>query len=734
MATADDIVQEMLDRQGDLNAASEELADSLRMAARASGGSTSATDKQTTGAIKNASSFDQLDAAVQGSRDEQEAYMNIVTASGEVWDAMTGTVKMATKVLADMTTDLLGGEGFGMFKKMIDPIANVMESLGAVVGDLVGSMFKVFGDVGVIGGAMETVGSAAESAGEALGKVAAAAFKFVATIALESAEQLWNMFEGAASAGLLVNDGLHQMLINADALNLSTEEYTKLIQSQAKNLATFGGSVAAGAKQLTLVANASADHNRELRGLGISYQEQAEQTSEFMESMARTGQLRAMSDKDVADASFEYMKNLRVVSALTGKSAEDMKKDRDAALQNLAFQAKLAKMEPAVRTEMEAALGALPEGMQQAFKESVIFGKVMTDTGAIVSGSAEYIENFANSVANGTANFDDAFQTFRTDMKNAAPELRANLEGLAAAGMAELIGQGNAVTSSINESSAALLRVLSNVEAGTEFDVETAKSAGKRAGESVDNIIEMMDTQRELMLTILKEAEKRLPETSGILNSLTKGVAALFDKIQTAAEPGGALGTATDFVDGAMTTIKGIFETVKQVILDTMAAGLEAFQKVSKIIDDIVASETFQYFFGADIDPIEQSKKLSAAGDAAILNPSKENLEAVQEKQRGATVEQILKTEKDMATSGVSNRANLNVENMQKEIDSLRALINAEETGGPKQTTGEYIGMGFDTRNEQLDELIEEMKGMKAQQVTANANLEKLKQSVDLTQ
>lgn len=613
------------DLMGNITGAIEEFAESLNKLIKTSKKSSSVMHDETDKRIASASSFDSLNDVVRDTTDEQEDYLKVVEASIAVWGSMTSAVSTAATVLMDMTKSALGGEGFDMFKSMIDPISKMMESLGKVVGSVVGGMFKLGGDLPFIGGLFEGFGSAIEGAGEALGKMAAAAFKFVATLTLDAVEQLWNMFEGTASAGLLVANGMHEMLDSAKALNLTTQEYTKLIQNQTANLSEFGGSVAGGAKQLKAVAKASADHNQELRGLGISYQEQAEMTSEFMSSLQRTGQLTLMTTTQIADASFEYMKNLRIISALTGKTAENMKKDRDAALSNLAFQSKLAQMDPAIRKEMESALAGMPEGMQQAFKESVIFGKVMTDTGAIVSGASVYIEKFANSIANGETTFQDAFTNFRADLKENGPELRKNILGLAAAGMAELLGRGNVITSSINEFSESLLRQLAIAEGSLIDDVAKTGAAGKTAGESITSVIEMMDTQRELMHAILSEAEKRMGPLATILVGITKNVKSVFETVSKQVDSGA--------VSAGIESVKGMTEGIVTTIKEAMEKVSKTMDATFQLIKDITDSGPFKLLFGkesraAGQDPGDETLSFDAvSGGAGKSKPFKQSID-----------------------------------------------------------------------------------------------------------
>ncbi len=571
-----------------------EFAENLLKSTNGLKNSTKAAGIETSSRVKNASSFNALSTALQGSVDEQEGYTDTVEASSKVWSNMTGAVSGVASVLMQMTNDLLGGEGFGMFKKMIDPIADVMESLGTVMGDLVGGLFKAFGDVSLIGGGMEVIGTAAEAAGKALGKVAAAAFKFVASIAIDAVEQLFNMFEGAASAGLLVTDGLNQMLTNARALNLTTQEYTDLIKSQAANMAIFGGSVAAGAAKLKSVAKYSEEFSVELRTLGITFTEQAELQSEAMTQWARTGQLRSMTDEQISDITVNYMKNLSVVSALTGKKADEMKAERDKMLQNMAIQAKLSTMTPEVQKELQAAMDFLGPEFQKAGGEVLLFQKVMSDVGAISTGADVFIQKFINSVADGSTKYDVALQTMLNDIKDSGPEIRARLISLKSASEAEWIGVGTPVTAAVQEAAFGFQKILSIAENGTADLVEKTKTAGEEQDQGVKDLMETMRAERDLMHIILEAAYDELPAIAKVLRNTTESVAKLFKKILEESKEGGMISDAKKKLTAGMDTLS-----------DMVACGASAFKKLSKMIDDIVASKTYKRFFGPET-PLQQ--------------------------------------------------------------------------------------------------------------------------------
>ena len=67
-----------------------------------------------------------------------------------------------------------------------------------------------------------------------------------------------------------------------------------------------------------------------------------------------------MSDQQLALQSAEYLKNLKAISSLTGKTVDEMKAEQKAAQNNLAFRNKLATMDADQQKEVMAAMAAVP--------------------------------------------------------------------------------------------------------------------------------------------------------------------------------------------------------------------------------------------------------------------------------------------------------------------------------------------------------------------------------------
>ena len=707
----DDQWDEFVEAIGDNTEATQILAENLKGASKTAGDSLNSLGDN---ADDLADDFDSMNNEVRDATDELEQFTETSNKLESAWKDVLKISNGIVTAFGNTTEQILAnGESFGVMKQFIDPMADAAGMVVKGLGEVAALGVGLGASIPLVGGGAAVAAESLRGLSKMAAEVITKLIKFGSNLVIDGIEQLWSMFEGAASAGVLFTNGLHEMNEQRGNLSLTTQEYTEVVKGNRDQLSVFGGSVGEGAKRLSEVGKESKVFNEELRAMGITYKEQAENTSDFMASLQRSGQLRLMNDKQIAEASAEYQRNLAVMSSLTGKSIDTLKQEREESLKNMAFQAKLAKMDPAVRAEMEEALTSMPAGMKQAFQESVIFGNVMTDTGAIVSGAAEYIEKFANSVANGEASNAEAFQAFRDDLKANAPRLRENLSDLAAAGMAELLGNGNAVTSSINTFSDSLYKEISRAENTAKGTVERMESTGSKQEESVKQILAGLDAQRQMqdkMLQLIEDealpiATKMFQRISEVMNEqLGKFVGWIKD-------PNSITDDARKKMNEVMSNlgVDGVLDSI-DATLDEMLIGLGIKEAPST---KGFAEDTIYDATGQRQDQIRTTQAVEIMADGKPLHQM--DLMGV----FGDDFRNNLENSKRLEAQATSNFADRKIAAMEAEIEKLQALVG---------TKNEDTSTGFfdnKTTVSEIDRLTAMIERFEEQQKIANEELKK---------
>jgi hypothetical protein len=209
----------------------------------------------------------------------------------------------------------------------------------------------------------------------------------------------------------------------------------------------------------------------ELRNLGYSLEEQAGLIAETMADLNRRGTARGMSDQQIASATAQYAQDLRTLSAITGEDAKSKMAAAKAAANQIAFQNKLAEMDPTVAAELERSMSAMTAQQKKDFMEMQLFGTVVNETGAIMMASnrgyANSMQQFNDAANEGSLTLEKA-SAIQAQNSQLALEDRKNLTS---------IGLAQAATGAFTEVANAGLEAMQNFQKFTTESVAAAKAA-----------------------------------------------------------------------------------------------------------------------------------------------------------------------------------------------------------------------------------------------------------------
>ncbi len=277
-------------------------------------------------------------------------------------DGVSATQLTNTVLNASIDVAAAGAMGLG---KTLTAVAPAMAALGPY---------------GVIAGVAATaVGYLAQTAGEAGGALA----KFAVEILSKEVEKTIKAFGSISAAGALFADGMTGVRLAARDARLPLEAFAAVISRQSATLAAAGLSVPLAVKKLGGALAAGGDGMRlKFQNLGFRIEEHGDLVAETMALMSQSGGPLRASNEEVAAETEKYAENLRIISAITG---EDGKKKMAAVQEQanqLAFQQKLAKMEPETRKAALEAMALMDSLQRKNFMELVNFGAVISADGA----------------------------------------------------------------------------------------------------------------------------------------------------------------------------------------------------------------------------------------------------------------------------------------------------------------------------------------------------------------
>lgn len=272
--------------------------------------------------------------------------------------------------------------------------------LGNVVGDLAASAFKTVGNLGNLAGSlMDGAGAASDLAGAfkdlplGLGLVASA---FQKLLQLQEAEL--ETYRQLTKAGVNFGGSLTTIRLEALSLGMTLEQFGSVISNNSVALASMGAGAEDGAKNFVKLAKdlRNSPMGEQLRALGFSAEETANGLANYIKMTGGRTAEEMRNTKGLSEAAGSYMKQLDMLSVITGKSREEQEKALQEAQQNAAFEAYLQTLDEDGRKKAMA-------GLAQAM---AVGGK-----GAVQSLQARLMN---------LPDITEASMTFRGTMQNAA--------------------------------------------------------------------------------------------------------------------------------------------------------------------------------------------------------------------------------------------------------------------------------------------------------------------------
>jgi hypothetical protein len=253
----------------------------------------------------------------------EEATSNLHKAQ----DDLVSNIKRGTgdlgKGMGRFAVDLAkGNTSFATLNPLIDIVANSMAALAKAIP---------FVGEGVAAGI----------------KAAAEASKFV----IDLMDKNLKAFQELSNSGALVSDGMTGVGRQLIASGMTLEGFKKIVKENGQTFASFGGTVGKGAGifadgvgMLTKKNGALSQAGLGLRALGLTADDIGENAAAFLEQEIRLGRGRQMTDKQLAEGTVRYTKELDLLQKVTGLSRQEIQKQQDALMSDSRYRATREEM------------------------------------------------------------------------------------------------------------------------------------------------------------------------------------------------------------------------------------------------------------------------------------------------------------------------------------------------------------------------------------------------------
>jgi hypothetical protein len=248
-----------------------------------------------------------------------EEYNNAVKSGSPVTAEMTARMKDATAGIKNYTAQLnaslksLGSSVLGIAKAMKDGEqgASVYNNSINAAADAIDAFASKFGFLGKIIGTMITAGA-----------------RYAAEVNKQS-DALFDAYKNLSSSGLSDAGGMRTIFDNMQKFGYGIEQLgdmTALLKANSKELAAFGGTAASGTKAFADAAGQiqRSDVGKSLQMLGKTPDEINKGVAMFVKQQQGIGVSSANINQNLAQKSADYVKQLDLLSKLTGDSAEGL--------------------------------------------------------------------------------------------------------------------------------------------------------------------------------------------------------------------------------------------------------------------------------------------------------------------------------------------------------------------------------------------------------------------------
>lgn len=199
--------------------------------------------------------------------------------------------------------------------------------------------------------------------------------------AIESTVQSFNQ---AAMSGAIFDGSVQEMIKSATDAGLTFEQFSNIIAKNSENLAFFEEGVSEGARRASEMGNYMARLVTQPGGLahlGFTLEEANDGMLSYLGVITRISRQEIRSNRDLAEQSGEYLKNLSAISILTGKTVDQLKQEAEQRMRDSRLRRFLAGMDPRDTARFNAMLSAMPESMRAAAIDIATTGTAMGTEG-----------------------------------------------------------------------------------------------------------------------------------------------------------------------------------------------------------------------------------------------------------------------------------------------------------------------------------------------------------------
>ena len=526
-----------------------------------------------------------LSKATKGAAKSAQGFASSTSGGAK---SMAGSAASATKALGK---GLVGAAGMGV-KGIIGVAgaakagAEALAGLTAAAAKMISDFANVGNDLGNAAGTLAPIPIIGPALSATLGAVASAA---TATT---------GAFKEAASSGATFGGSVNAMARSASQAGMTIKDFASLIASSGEGLLAFGSTTEGGAKNFSALSKEVRSTSSDLYAMGFGTKEINEGLVAYGKQMRMQGRSGTMTNAQLAAGAKGYMKELDLLSKVTGKSRKAIEDQMEATAADGQFRAAMAGLGPDVESSANSLINSMPTKELQDFaKDLLANGTATTENSRALMAqfpqlSAQFTALHKQTQSNVAISKEQSNQIMNIGRKEGPAALKRIKTAAAADESLHGVAASAAAFGRVNENGVLQgVKDQKNAAKATDGQVESVEKA-QEALAAFSNSFQMALANSGL-LDLLMDAFgflANIVQTFVIpaFNMLAPLLAKMFYGIEALAMPviealSGSLGSldgVASFISDTLDVAFGILDAVVRSIIDVFRSAYGAVQRI----------------------------------------------------------------------------------------------------------------------------------------------------------
>ena len=380
---------------------------------------------------------------------------------------------------------------------------------------------KIAGGIPLVGGVIKGAGEAFKAAVELASTVFKIANEFMAAEFQKTVESFGKLNRIGATFG----GGMDELNEVVTASGIPMSKFTEAVVNSRENITAMGLNVASAAKlvssglsRLSTTTGVSGKALREeLLLLGFNYQEQGELVAEYTANMIAAGRSRSDIDRDVAQGTAKYAKDLKILSDITGEDARKRMAEARRESMRASLMNKLNSDQREAFAKAYASLAQAGPEAQEALIQKLSIGEVINPAIAMNETLMGLINNVSSRVEAGST---DIIVETTTALANAAADLRSREKDLGTAlDIAKLAGGTGVVGTAAD-----IFNRIAAIQMTPEQIAESSRNVDtniQNSGKTGQAFADATRATNDFAVAMGDIARRNMPEYAGLISRAT---------------------------------------------------------------------------------------------------------------------------------------------------------------------------------------------------------------------